>query len=275
MKPVGEKNRLWYRRAFTAPAGLARRSARCCTSARSTGRPPSGSTANKSPQHRGGYDPFSCDVTDGSQAATGEQEIVVAVWDPTDKGTQPRGKQVQKPGGIFYTPTTGIWQTVWLEVVPETYIASLKITPDVDQGKVRIEAKLGGTADGDKVWARLFEGNAKWPSPKPKRPTRNWSSRSTSRGSGPRRPVPVLDQSRHRQSARLRRQARTRRGTAADQVESYCGLRKIALGKDSHGITRLMLNGKPLFQTGRWIRAFGPTDSTRPRPTKPCATTSK
>src|SRR5947207_1900720 len=67
--------------------------------------------------HRGGYDPFTFDVTDAVRP--GEQELIVGVWDPTDRGTQPRGKQVLKPGGIFYTPTTGIWQTVWLEPVPQ------------------------------------------------------------------------------------------------------------------------------------------------------------
>ena len=84
--------------------------------------------------HRGGYDAFSFDITDALKR-DGEQELVVGVWDPTDAGTQPRGKQVRKPGGIFYTPTTGIWQTVWLEPVPKTGIEALKIVPDVDAGR--------------------------------------------------------------------------------------------------------------------------------------------
>ena len=81
--------------------------------------------------HRGGYDPFSFDVTDALKTA-GEQELVVRVSDPTDAGTQPRGKQIRRPHGIWYTPTTGIWQTVWLEPVPESSIAEIKIETDVD-----------------------------------------------------------------------------------------------------------------------------------------------
>ena len=69
--------------------------------------------------HRGGYDGFSFDIT-GALKESGEQEIVVAVFDPTDAGTQPRGKQVRNPNGIWYTPTSGIWQTVWLEPVAKS-----------------------------------------------------------------------------------------------------------------------------------------------------------
>ena len=62
----------------------------------------------------------------------------MAAWDPTDAGTQPRGKQVRKPHGIWYTPTSGIWQTVWLEPVNAAYITDLKITPDVDNSAVTV-----------------------------------------------------------------------------------------------------------------------------------------
>ena len=84
-------------------------------------------------EHTGGYDPFTFDITDALK--DGENEIVVAVTDPTDTGTQPRGKQVLKPHGIFYTAVTGIWQTVWLEPVPKQHIESYKVVPDID-GKV-------------------------------------------------------------------------------------------------------------------------------------------
>ena len=69
---------------------------------------------------------------------------MVSVWDPTDRGSQPRGKQVLKPGGIMYTANTGIWQTVWLEPVPATRIDALKIVPDLDAGPVRISATIAG-----------------------------------------------------------------------------------------------------------------------------------
>jgi beta-galactosidase/beta-glucuronidase len=90
-------------------------------------------------QHRGGYDPISFDITHALKPG-GEQEIVVGVFDPSDKGNQPRGKQVLKPSGIWYTPTTGIWQTVWLEPVAPVHISALVLVPDVDSSSLRITA---------------------------------------------------------------------------------------------------------------------------------------
>ncbi|MGC3972151.1 MAG: hypothetical protein QM775_33865 [Pirellulales bacterium] len=78
--------------------------------------------------HKGGYDPFSFDISTLLQKGK-QQDIVVRVWDPSDEGPQPRGKQVVKPGGIWYTPVTGIWQTVWIESVAKTYISSFTQTP--------------------------------------------------------------------------------------------------------------------------------------------------
>ena len=78
--------------------------------------------------HRGGNTPFSVDVTDALKDGAGE--LVVRVWDPTDAGSQPRGKQVTKPNGIWYTAVTGIWQTVWLEPVPKAYISRVVFTPE-------------------------------------------------------------------------------------------------------------------------------------------------
>src|SRR5262249_22919482 len=100
--------------------------------------------------HRGGYDGFSIDVTDALKK-DGPQELVVGVWNPIDGGTQPRGKQVRKPGGIFYTASTGIWQTVWLEPVPAAHIDSLKIVPDLAAGKVVVTVRGAGTANGQLV----------------------------------------------------------------------------------------------------------------------------
>ena len=92
--------------------------------------------------HRGGYLPFSADI---SGAVSGERfEILVRVRDETDKGERCRGKQSSRRGGIWYTPQSGIWQTVWLEAVPETYIKALRITPDFDRGEVVIGADLVG-----------------------------------------------------------------------------------------------------------------------------------
>src|SRR3954470_20363140 len=89
--------------------------------------------------HRGMSDPFSFDVTDALQEGRGE--LVVRVWDPTDDGAQPRGKQVKNPGGIWYTPVTGIWQTVWLEPVPDGAIEQLVLGADVDKSMVAIQLR--------------------------------------------------------------------------------------------------------------------------------------
>ncbi len=92
--------------------------------------------------HRGGYLPFYFDITETLHP--GENELVVAVTDPTDTSWQARGKQVLEPKSIWYTAVSGIWQTVWLEPVPEAFIAGVKITPDLDAGTVRVEIKTGG-----------------------------------------------------------------------------------------------------------------------------------
>lgn len=96
--------------------------------------------------HQGGYDPFSIDITNKVKFGT-EQELVVKVYDPTDKDSNPRGKQVSRPGGIFYTSCSGIWQTVWMEAVGKTYISDLRITPDIDNEQVKVLV----TAKGDDV----------------------------------------------------------------------------------------------------------------------------
>ncbi len=89
--------------------------------------------------HQGGYDPFTINITPYLQRGT-TQEIAIRVWDPTDDGPQPRGKQVKNPNSIWYTPVTGIWQTVWLEPVPKTYIAAYRQTPDIDKQTITIYA---------------------------------------------------------------------------------------------------------------------------------------
>ena len=128
--------------------------------------------------HRGGYDDFSFDITDALKTS-GEQEIVVEVFDPTDAGSQPRGKQVLHPGGIMYTPTSGIWQTVWLEPVAETHIESLLLVPDVDAGCLRLT--VGGTGTVEAV--ATDDGQAGRPSQR-RRPAPNSSSPSTTPSSG-------------------------------------------------------------------------------------------
>ena len=129
-KKVGEKNKLWYRRTFTVPEAWKDKTILlhfgavdwdCDVFVNGT----------LLGNHQGGYDPFWFDITDALKA-TGPQELVVSVLDPTNKGRQPVGKQCDNPHGIWYTAVTGIWQTIWLEPVARTYIDTIKIIPDVD-----------------------------------------------------------------------------------------------------------------------------------------------
>ena len=92
-------------------------------------------------RHEGGYTPFCFDVTDALQK--GSNKLSIRVWDPTNEGPQPVGKQANQPKGIWYTAVSGIWQTVWLEPVNDIYIASLRITPDIDLRRLRIEPRTG------------------------------------------------------------------------------------------------------------------------------------
>ncbi len=152
MKMVKPDERLWYRRTFAVPKewgsdkrvllhfGAVDWDTTVYVNGKEVGK------------HRGGYDPFSFDVTDALKRDAAEQELVVSVWDPTDTGYQPIGKQTLRPRGIWYTPTTGIWQTVWLEPVTKAaHFESLRIEPDVDNGGVFITANAPGAAQGVEV----------------------------------------------------------------------------------------------------------------------------
>lgn len=109
--------------------------------------------------HQGGYDPFSFDITKKVKYGT-EQELVVKVYDPTDKDSNPRGKQVSRPGGIFYTSCSGIWQTVWMEAVNNTYISDLRIIPDVDNEQVKVTVMATGDDVGSStVQIRVMHGS--------------------------------------------------------------------------------------------------------------------
>jgi len=128
------EDRLWYKRTFTLPVGFQKdrvllhfgavdQSCEVSLNGKSVG------------GHEGGYLPFTCDIT--SALAAGENTLVVAVTDATSRSRHAYGKQSFAPGGIWYTPQSGIWQTVWLESVPENYVERLDITPDFDNKRVR------------------------------------------------------------------------------------------------------------------------------------------
>ncbi len=149
-------DRLWYRRMFAVPQGWSGRNVLLHFGAvdwEST----VWVNGKELGTHRGGYDGFSFDITDALKPGA-ENELIVRVFDPTDAGTQPRGKQVNKPGGIFYMPTTGIWQTVWLEPVAPTHITRLKVTTAPEDGSVNVIPTWTGEAKGETVTATILDG---------------------------------------------------------------------------------------------------------------------
>ncbi len=198
-------------------------------------------------EHRGGYDGFSFDVTSALAARQGDAEILVSVWDPTDAGPQARGKQVRRPEGIFYTPVTGLWQTVWLEPVPETAVESYRAVPDVDRSRLLLDVRLSGPADGVVVRAEALEGRS-----------------VVARAEGPagkslelRLQNPKLWSPDRPFLYGLRIEA-VRGGKTVDKVDGYFGMRKVEVGRAPDGKTRILLNGEPLFLVGFLDQGYWP-----------------
>jgi hypothetical protein len=246
-KPVGSAKALWYRRAFAVAKDW--RGGRIllhfgavdweCTI---------WVNGLEAGTHRGGYEPFTFDITEALKRGT-KQEIVVRVFDPTDEDNSAiaRGKQVMKPHGIFYTAVTGIWQTVWLEPVPDTHIAGLKMTPDIDISNLTIEAEIAGESAGTAMAVKVSRGQelvaeAALPADSPAcleiAKPELWSPSN-----------PALYDI---------RVTLTKDGKTLDEVTSYAGLRKIALGKDAQGFNRLFLNNEPLFELGPLDQGWWP-----------------
>jgi hypothetical protein len=109
--------------------------------------------------HEGGQNPFTLDITD--YVVDGENELTVCVWDPTEGFINSRGKQSLKPQGCFYTRVSGIWQTVWMENVPETYIESYKVVPDIDNGRVEFSFAVKGPKPDEEVEIEIFDADGK------------------------------------------------------------------------------------------------------------------
>jgi len=197
--------------------------------------------------HQGGYDPFSFDIT-AALKASGEQELVVSVWDPTSEGTQARGKQVTKPGGIWYTPVSGIWQTVWLEPVSKQSISSLKIIPDIDKKQLSLMARSRtGLTEGYEIKVEAFEGK-----------------QQVSAATGKLNSALILNI----EDARLwspddpylydLKVTLLKNGRKVDEVASYFAMRKISVGTTADGHERLFLNNQPLFQLGTLDQGWWP-----------------
>ncbi len=177
----------------------------------------------------GGYFPFSFDIT--QFIIDGENQIQVTVWDLTDTSYHSRGKQQFLRGGIWYTPSSGIWQTVWCESVPQHYIKNIKITPYYDSHSIKIELDTVGslnepkaivTFNGEHVVTKNIVNNvAEIEIPN----MQSWSPENPN--------LYDLDVV-----------------SANDNIKSYFGMRKFSVGVDEFGVKRLMLNNKPYFFNG-------------------------
>jgi hypothetical protein len=244
-KSVGSSKALWYRKTFTVPAEW--KGKRLLLHFGAVDWATTVEVNNKGVgNHKGGFDPFSFDITDALK--DGENVIIMRTWDPTDAAAQPRGKQVSKPGGIWYTPVSGIWQTVWLEpVADDAYVKSLRVTPDVDKGEVEFIVDVGGrfASEGTTV---LVSAGTNRAAGKPGQPIRLKVEK----------PHLWTPDDPHLYPVEVSVASPARDSVSSDVVGSYFAFRKIAVGKDKNGIPRMMLNNEPVFQIGPLDQGWWP-----------------
>ena len=243
-KMVGTENKIWYRTFFTIPKEWKKQNIILHFEA-SDWETEVWLNGEKLGSHRGGYDPFKFDIT--SKLEKEENKLVVSVSDPTDEGWQALGKQVMKPGGIFYTPVTGIWQTVWLEPVSATHLESVKLIPDIDQERLIIKPSVtNSTANTQLRVKAFFDGKL--------------ISESIANASGfIELPVnnPKLWRPGHPNLYDLEIEIMNG-NRVTDRVKTYFGMRKISLGKGPKGFTRILLNNDFVFQNGPLDQGYWP-----------------
>lgn len=239
-KMVGDKNELWYHRTFNVPAAWKNKAVVLHFGAVDW-KADIWINDIKVGGHQGGYAPFSLDITP-FLAKDKQQKLVVKVWDPTDQGFQPRGKQVNLPKGIWYTPVTGIWQTVWLEPVEASHVSALKTVPNIDGGNVAVMASTVSTSANDIIEVKVMENGKLIGMGKAVVGQEVTVAVPNAKLWSPESPflydmeVSILHN-----------------GIATDKLKSYFGMRKISTKADANGIHRMQLNNKDYFQ-------FGPLD---------------
>jgi len=191
--------------------------------------------------HEGGQNPFTLDITD--YVKNGENELTVCVWDPTEDFVNSRGKQSFKPHGCFYTRVSGIWQTVWMETVPETYIESYKCVTDIDNGEVRFDFKVVGSELDEEVEIDVFDGD----------------KRVASVEDYINKPVTIkmpkgfklwCPESPNLYTFKIRYER--------DTFSGYFGMRKFEKRKDSNGHLKFFLNNRPCFLMGTLDQGWWP-----------------
>lgn len=236
-KPLMPSERLWYHRSFHVPPhgktdrvllhfGAVDWQATIYVNGKEVG------------SHKGGYTEFTLDITPALNAK--DNDILVKVYDPSDEGVGPHGKQVLHPQDIYYTPTSGIWQTVWLEVVPAEHIDRVTLTPDIDHEKLQVT--VTGQTKGLIIKATI-PGMAMTT-------TQTGDLTLTI-------PHPDLWSPEHPKLYPLFITIE-KNGRVIDQVRSYFGMRKISIAKDAEGYDRICLNNKPYYNLGVLDQGFWP-----------------
>ena len=278
-RSVRPEDRIWYRRSFAVPADWAGQNVMLNFGAvdHAASIWVNGAFVGA---HEGGFDTFSFDITPFLRS--GENELTVQVADPTSAGTQPRGKQILEPNGIWYTPVSGIWQTVWLEPVPKLHIADVRATPDIDRGVIEVDVALSGwatdtdavrltaSAEGKPIGSTILRANRHATIPIPD--ARWWSPEdpflydlTAELVTVPNPYADAEDPGRTAYDARFtpaeqRTYAATRpAGAPRDRVETYFAMRKISVGPGRvDGQPALLLNNKPYFQHGTLDQGWWP-----------------
>lgn len=236
-KTVGKDNELWYNTTFSSPKksgkdhvilhfGASDWETEVFVNGQSVG------------THKGGYDPFDFDITEHLKSGK-LQKLQVRVWDPSDDGPQPRGKQIKNPHGIWYTPVTGIWQTVWLETVPSAYISELRNASDIKSKQILVTPEVVGVAEGQQVRVSAWKDGEMLAEQTVKPSELAKLSIEDAQLWEPGNPV-LYDLKVELVDGKK----------VVDVVESYAALREISMAPDANGIQRMLLNGKFLFQYG-------------------------
>ncbi|MBF0574347.1 glycoside hydrolase family 2 protein [Dysgonomonas sp. GY617] len=238
-KELGKDNELWYKRSFNVPANWKNKTILLHFGAVDW-KTEVYLNDIKIGSHTGGYTPFSFDIT--PFLSDGNQKLVVKVWDPTTDSFQPVGKQNSKPEGIWYTPVSGIWQTVWLEPVNAQHIASIKTIPNIDTKKLSIDVSTQKTTSADIIEVVVKDGS---------------SIVAKAKGAvGQQLNIPITDMKLWSPESPFLYNLEVNlynNGKLVDKVNSYAAMRKISTKRDDHGIVRMQLNNKDYFQ-------FGPLD---------------
>lgn len=194
-------------------------------------------------EHVGGYDPFSFDITDLLSKGK-KHNLTVKVLDQTDAWYQPHGKQIMNPHGIWYTPVSGIWQTVWMEPVPETYIKSFSAVPDVPGAKLAMDVKVENMQPGDICRVQMYDGEF-----------------LAGEGNGYKDAVWVTNPKLWTPENPFLYDLKImiiRKGQIIDEIKGYAAMREISVARDADGHKRMLLNGEPVFQYGPLDQGWWP-----------------